>query len=258
MRMNWEELCEEAAEKLEGGPKLIRLPSRGRAVFVGDTHGDLDATKKVLRRYLKPSYRIVFLGDYVDRGEESEENLQLLLETKLEHPGDITLLAGNHEGFMVKKFYPANYWEFLPEGRREILGRLFSTFPLAATSSNGLLALHGALPELGSLDEINQVKPGDDQWERMIWGDFVERDEEFLGEWGGRPQWGGKYFKRMMERYQLTLLIRSHQPNSPPRMFNKSCITIFTSHAYLSTRTIASVDLEKERLDSKDVTLERI
>jgi len=256
--MNWEELCEEAAEKLEGGPKLIRLPSRGRAVFVGDTHGDLDATKKVLRRYLKPSYRIVFLGDYVDRGEESEENLQLLLETKLEHPGDITLLAGNHEGFMVKKFYPANYWEFLPEGRREILGRLFSTFPLAATSSNGLLALHGALPELGSLDEINQVKPGDDQWERMIWGDFVERDEEFLGEWGGRPQWGGKYFKRMMERYQLTLLIRSHQPNSPPRMFNKSCITIFTSHAYLSTRTIASVDLEKERLDSKDVTLERI
>ena len=258
MRMNWEELCEEAAEKLEEGPKLIRLPSRGRAVFVGDTHGDLDATKKVLRRYLKPSYRIVFLGDYVDRGEESEENLQLLLETKLEHPGDITLLAGNHEGFMVKKFYPANYWEFLPEGRREILGRLFSTFPLAATSSNGLLALHGALPELGSLNEINQVKPGDDQWERMIWGDFVERDEEFLGEWGGRPQWGGKYFKRMMERYQLTLLIRSHQPNSPPRMFNKSCITIFTSHAYLSTRTIASVDLEKERLDSKDVTLERI
>jgi hypothetical protein len=41
-------------------------------------------------------------------------------------------------------------------------------------------------------------------------------------------------------------------------MFNKSCITIFTSHAYLSTRTIASVDLEKERLDSKDVTLEKI
>jgi hypothetical protein len=159
---------------------------------------------------------------------------------------------------MVKKFYPANYWESLPEGQREMLGRLFSTFPLAATSSNGLLALHGALPELGSLEEINQVKPGDDPWERMIWGDFVERDGEFLGEWGGRPQWGGPYFKRMMERYQLALLIRSHQPNSPPRMFNKSCITIFTSHAYLSNRTIASVDLEKERLDSKDVTLERI
>jgi predicted MPP superfamily phosphohydrolase len=256
--MNWEELCEKAEKELEREPRLIRLPSRGKAVFVGDTHGDLDATKKVLRRYLKPSYRIVFLGDYVDRGEQSEENLQLLLETKLKHPEDITLLAGNHEGFVVRKFYPANYWESLPEGQREMLGRLFSTFPLAATSSNGLLALHGALPELGSLEEINQVKPGDDQWERMIWGDFVERNGEFLGEWGGRPQWGGQYFKRMMERYQLALLIRSHQPNSPPWMFNKSCITIFTSHAYLSSRTIASVDLEKERLDSKDVALERI
>ena len=256
--MNWEELCEIAARELEGKPKLIRLPSRGRAVFVGDTHGDLDATKRVLRRYLKPPTRIVFLGDYVDRGKQSEENLQLLLETKLEHPDDITLLAGNHEGFMVKKFYPANYWESLLEGQREMLGRLFSTFPLAATSSNGLLALHGALPELGSLEEINHVKPGDDHWERMIWGDFLERRGEFLGEWGGRPQWGGDYFKRMMERYQLALLIRSHQPSSPPRMFNRSCITIFTSHAYLSSRTIAIVDLEKEGLDSKDVTLERI
>jgi predicted phosphodiesterase len=256
--MNWEELCEKAAKELEGGPKLIRLPSRGRVVFVGDTHGDLDATKKVLRRYLKPFHQIVFLGDYVDRGKQSEENLQLLLEAKLEHPEDIILLAGNHEGFMVRKFYPANYWELLPEGQRAMLGRLFATFPLAATSSNGLLALHGALPELRSLEEINQVKPGDDQWERMIWGDFLERDGEFLGEWGGRPQWGGGYFKRMMERYQLALLIRSHQPGSPPRMFNKSCITIFTSHAYLSIRTIASVDLEKERLDSNDVTLEKI
>ena len=258
MRMNWEDLCEKAAKRLEGEPKLIRLPSRGRAIFVGDTHGDLDATEKVLRRYLKPSCRIVFLGDYVDRGKQSEENLQLLLETKLEHPEDITLLAGNHEGFMVKKFYPANFWESLQEKQREILGRLFSKFPLAATSPNGLLALHGALPELGSLEEINQVEPGDDQWERMIWGDFVERDGEFLGDWGGRPQWGGHYFKRMMERYQLTLLIRSHQPNSPPRMFNKSCVTIFTSHAYLANRTIASVDLEKERLDTKDVTFEKI
>ncbi len=75
--MNWEELCERVGKELEGKPKLIRLPSRGKAVFVGDTHGDLDATKKVLRRYLKPSYRIVFLGDYVDRGGQSEENLQL-------------------------------------------------------------------------------------------------------------------------------------------------------------------------------------
>jgi len=146
----------------------------------------------------------------------------------------------------------------LPDEQRERLGRLFSRFPLAATSANGLLALHGALPELGSLEEINQVQPGDEQWERMVWGDFTERDGEFLGEWGGRPMWGGDYFKRMMERYQLKLLIRSHQPGSLPRMFNKGCITIFTSHAYLSTRTIATVDLEKERLDPKDVALERI
>jgi hypothetical protein len=41
-------------------------------------------------------------------------------------------------------------------------------------------------------------------------------------------------------------------------MFNKSCITIFTSHAYLPIRTIAIADLEKEIRTSEDLVLERI
>jgi len=67
----------------------------------------------VVRRYLKRPNRIVFLGDYVDRGDFSEENIQYLLSLKLEHPDEIFLLAGNHEGFMVKELHPANFWRAL-------------------------------------------------------------------------------------------------------------------------------------------------
>jgi hypothetical protein len=41
-------------------------------------------------------------------------------------------------------------------------------------------------------------------------------------------------------------------------MFEKRCITIFTSRAYLPLRTIVIVDLEKEVRDARDVIVERI
>jgi predicted phosphodiesterase len=256
--MDWEGLLEKTGKVFEKEPRLIRLPSQGKAVFVGDTHGDLDASQQVIQRYLKKSYHIVFLGDYVDRGDYSDENIQYLLELKWEHPEEIFLLAGNHEGFMVKEFYPSNFWSSISYKEKEEYGLLFSKLPLAATTQNGILALHGALPDLRSLEEINHIELGGDHWDRMVWGDFVENEMDVLGELWGRPQFGRPYFERLMERYQKQVLVRSHQPHAPLTMFNKRCITIFTSHVYLPVRTIAIADLEKEIRTSEDVVLERI
>jgi predicted phosphodiesterase len=225
---------------------------------VGDTHGDLDASQQVIRRYLKKPYRIVFLGDYVDRGDYSEENIQYLFEMKLKHPDQLFLLAGNHEGYLVKAFYPANFWEALSSEKKKEYGLLFSKFPLAAATQSGILALHGGLPDLEFLEDLNQIEWGDAHWDRIVWGDFVEREAGVLDDWRGRPQLGQRYFNRMMERYQKQVLIRSHQPYAPPIMFKKRCITIFTSHVYLPIRTIAIADMEKETRTTEDVVLERI
>jgi predicted phosphodiesterase len=256
--MNWEDLCAKAGSIVAKEPRLIRLPSSGKVVFVGDTHGDLDATERVLHQYAKEPYHLVFLGDYVDRGIQSEENLETLLNAKVEHSQRITLLAGNHEGFMAKKFLPADFWEDLGDREREPLGNLFSRFPLVATSENGVLGVHGGLPDLQSLEEVNRIQSGDENWNRITWGDFLEHEGEFLGDWGGRPQYGDQYFRRMMDRYQKKLLVRSHQPNSPQWMFDKRCLTIFTSYAYKSTRTVAIVDLGRELRNSKDVIIEEM
>jgi hypothetical protein len=86
----------------------------------------------------------------------------------------------------------------------------------------------------------------------------VEKEVEFLGDLWGRPQFGQPYFVRMMERYQKRVLVRSHQPHAPLRMFNERCITIFTSHVYLPMRTVAIVDLEKEIRNSEDLVLETV
>jgi serine/threonine-protein phosphatase PP1 catalytic subunit len=253
-----EGLFKEMVKIFEKEPRLIHLPSQGKVVFVGDTHGDLDASQQVILRYLKKPYRIVFLGDYVDRGDRSEENIHYLLCQKREHPGEIFLLAGNHEGFQVKEFYPANFWESLSTKEKEVYGLLFSKFPIVATSQNGVLAVHGGLPDIKSLEEINHIEWGDAHWNRIVWGDFMEADGDVLGDWGGRLQLGRQYFDRMMDRYGKKVLIRSHQPHAHPLMFKKRCITIFTSHAYLPIRTLAIADMEKEIQTSDDVLIERI
>ena len=256
--MDFEELIDKVSKILEKESRLIQLPSEGKVVFVGDTHGDLEASQQVMQQYLGKPYRIVFLGDYVDRGDDSEKNIQYLLGLKLEHPEEIYFLAGNHEGFMIKQFHPCSFWSSISFEEREAYGRLFSKFPLAATTQNGILAVHGALPDLESLEEMSRIELGDENWDRVAWGDFVEKEVEFLGDLWGRPQFGQPYFERMMDRYQKRVLVRSHQPHAPLRMFNERCITIFTSHVYLPIRTVAIADLEKEILNSEDLALETV
>jgi len=253
-----EDFLREVGETIEKDPRLIHLPAEGKIVFVGDTHGDLDAPMQVARRYLNESYRIVFLGDYVDRGDRSLESILFLLRLKKEHPDHVFLLAGNHEGFMVKEFHPANFWDSLSWGEREAFGFLFSKFPLAAATPNGILALHGGLPDIDSLEEINRIEWGDSNWDRIAWGDFVETEVESLGDWWGRPQFGTPYFMKLMDRYQKRILVRSHQPNAPLLMFKNRCITIFTSNAYLPVRTIMIADAEKEVCSAEDVEIVRI
>ena len=62
--------------------KLIEIKKAKKVIFVGDTHGDLEASQKVIKNYLKEGNIIVFLGDYVDRGSYSKENIDFLLEIK--------------------------------------------------------------------------------------------------------------------------------------------------------------------------------
>ena len=98
---------------LEKESKLIKLENFKKVIFVGDTHGDLDASQKVIKDFLRPGNGIVFLGDYVDRGPQSRENLDYLLAEEQKFPEQVYLLQGNHEGYPILEFSPADFWENL-------------------------------------------------------------------------------------------------------------------------------------------------
>lgn len=248
-------LLEKARQLFEQEPKLIHLPAEGRVVFVGDTHGDLDASEEVIRRYLRRGDRIVFLGDYVDRGDYSRENVLFLLEQKIDHPEQVFLLAGNHEGHLTKPLSPTDFWDSLSWEERGSYGHLFSKLPLVASSPNGLLALHGGLPDLDSLEAIDEVRWGDRDWDRIVWGDFVRHQQDEVSEWAGRPQLSERYFRRIMDRFERKVLIRSHQPLAPLLMYEKRCITIMTSYAYVPVRRVVVADLEKAIQNAEDLEI---
>jgi len=239
--------------------KLIEIKKAKKIIFVGDTHGDLEASQKVITNYLKEGNIIVFLGDYVDRGSYSKENIDFLLEIKVKNPKQIYLLQGNHEGHRILKFSPAEFWESLPEEDYKKYTSIVEKFPLAVVTDD-IIALHGVLPDVKSLTEINKIKLGSEEWRQITWGDFSDESGEYLGAdpFTGRPQFGQDYFFKTMDKFGKKVLIRSHQPTSSLFMFDNRCLTIFTSSAYTCERTIAIADLKKEIKTVKDLEIKRV
>lgn len=239
--------------------KLIQLPKRGKVVLVGDTHGDFQAAKLVTKSYLRKNNYVVFLGDYVDRGPASAENIDYLLELRTRHP-NLILLAGNHEMFPLVECSPADFWKSLPQETEEGRSRFshyrdaFSELPLAV-AGKGFLALHGALPEIQELEEINKIDPGDDNWMKILWGDFRDKPGEYLGDFLGRPKFGRDYFQRIMDNIGRNVLVRGHDPAAPERMFDNRCLTIFTSAAYGRDRKIALANLARRVTNADDFEL---
>jgi serine/threonine protein phosphatase 1 len=66
--------------------------------FIGDIHGEAGLLEGLLRTLSRYNPRhLVFLGDYVNMGENSRRVLDLLSYARQQWNGGITCLAGNHD-----------------------------------------------------------------------------------------------------------------------------------------------------------------
>ncbi len=87
--------------------KLI-LPQKTRIAIIGDIHGDMDTVEGIfysLRNEIfiddfmnvNDDARIIFLGDYMDRGDFNLQTLSSALLLAVKNPEKVFLLKGNHE-----------------------------------------------------------------------------------------------------------------------------------------------------------------
>jgi serine/threonine protein phosphatase 1 len=68
---------------------------------IGDIHGHYWKLVSLMNQLpLKPQDRLVFVGDYIDRGPASREVIDFLIELRRERPSTV-FLRGNHEQMML-------------------------------------------------------------------------------------------------------------------------------------------------------------
>lgn len=241
--------------------KIINLDERPRSIFVGDTHGDLEASQKVWEHYSdevenEEAY-LVFLGDYVDRGAQSKENIDFLLRKKESYPKGLILLLGNHDAYHLRNLMPADFWQSLSTKEYEYYRDLMY-LPWIA-NSEGLVAAHGCLPFIPDFEALRE--PPENIFERendldipiwvsVTWGDLNRRVSGIqMDALTGRPQFGKEIIMKYMQKHDWNVLIRAHQPGMQGWSFAKNVLTIFTSQAYVQMgrareRNVAEVDLE--------------
>ena len=75
---------------------------RERLLAIGDIHGCMDPFRELVEKKIRirKSDRIVLLGDYIDRGYQSREVVDYIID--LQNQGfDIIPLMGNHESMLI-------------------------------------------------------------------------------------------------------------------------------------------------------------
>ena len=77
--------------------------SQSRLLIFGDLHGAISSLRQVIARLvLRKDDTLLFLGDYIDRGENSRAVLDYLME--LERTQPCIFLKGNHEDMFLQAY----------------------------------------------------------------------------------------------------------------------------------------------------------
>lgn len=97
--------------------KLVAEPKHILALR-GDMHGDIHSLLNFLRslhqkgyldgntfKITNPDLRLIFLGDYTDRGVYGVEVIYTLLRLKMENPDQVFMVRGNHEDTDITQDY---------------------------------------------------------------------------------------------------------------------------------------------------------
>jgi len=87
---------------------------------IGDIHGSYRKLCALLGHCSKhrgaAEYRIIFLGDYIDRGPNSREVVDLLIDTRSQAPDQLICLRGNHEDMLLSAVNDGDHEPWLANG----------------------------------------------------------------------------------------------------------------------------------------------
>src|SRR5262245_40715192 len=94
-------------------------------IAIGDIHGCREMLDALLGRCFRLAgdrpLRLVFLGDYIDRGPDSRGAVERLMELQRRRPGQVVCLRGNHEVLLLDALKSGDMRMWLFNGAAETL-----------------------------------------------------------------------------------------------------------------------------------------
>jgi serine/threonine protein phosphatase 1 len=109
-------------------PFSASMDPGGLVYAVGDIHGRYDLVVSLVDRIFEDAAgfgetpRLVFLGDYIDRGEQSRETLEFLTDLAERGEAETVFLMGNHEQMLMRFLRePKAGWRWLRYGGLQTL-----------------------------------------------------------------------------------------------------------------------------------------
>jgi predicted phosphodiesterase len=271
-----------AGGKVNGG--LVEIYDLENLVIVSDLHGDSKSLFRILseinyEQFLSnPMNKLVFLGDYVDRGSDSISIMYSVCYLKSTYPDSVILMRGNHEAPAEFPFSPHDF-PYEIEDRfgnrwREIYKKLLSMFTqltLATVVMQKLLLVHGGLPTEDAAPanfrksiafaQKNHLRSR--VFEELLWNDPRQIDEN-LGQERSRRGFG-RYFGPSMTRRWLQAsgtkaIVRGHEPCQGFKLdHNNMIMTLFSSMEAYPNFKAAYLRLNAVHLDTiknaKDLSL---
>ncbi len=130
-----------------------------RILAIGDIHGCYTKLVRLMEKVkMNPEKDLlVFIGDYIDRGDQSKEVVDYLIQLKKKAPSTIFLL-GNHEQMLLEYLDGININPFLYNGGHKTLVSYFGPGPLASFLEHPLVFPADHLEFFNSLRPYYEMK----------------------------------------------------------------------------------------------------
>lgn len=272
-KTDWDilDLCiKDATEHMKLLPNVVDVEvQRGHnVVFVGDVHGDAKMLSAVLSSFGDdPTYanNWVFLGDYVDRGEQGLEVVAMLFALFAQYPDRVTLVRGNHEERHINHLYGFSQECANKCGlsRYESINEVFRHMPIAAfivspCLSERIFAVHGGIPS-ASLVALRELHPRSTyscitdtvhnrEISGWVWSDPHDTDMPFAVPNRNRNVSGAMWFPpSMSEEFcrenGVKFIVRAHQREESGYAWrhNNRLLTLFSAPNYVQSKNNGAI-----------------
>ena len=239
-------LCDLVKPILQAEPNVLNVS--GSINIFGDIHGQASDMMHFLEMTgLPPHQQFLFMGDYVDRGNNSIEVCALLFSLKIMYPNKIHILRGNHECPEVNSLYGfLNECEtrFGSDGKNVFnkINEVLCVLPLCAIVSDKIFCVHGGIsPYLKKVNDINKINrfikiPDGGLLCDLMWSDPTSNTTET---WGTNSRgisctYNLTAVETFLNNNNLQLICRAHQLVADGYKFshNNKLITVFSAPNY--------------------------